>query len=73
MIQERISGSGLHEQLARERKVRILATFLHDEFIRVLEALDDDSWLNCAARAGVNKPSEESKKLVIQVLRDRRP
>jgi hypothetical protein len=60
-----------HELLRRERKCHILANWLHEEFIRIIQDLEDERWENAAAKAGVNKPSEQSKARVLEIIKEK--
>lgn len=54
---------------ARELKCRKLAAYIHAEMVKVAEAATEDMWLTTATKAGVNRPSRESQKRVVEILK----
>ena len=63
----------LHETLAREKKCRILAAWFYDEFIHTLQTATNEMWIASAAKAGTRVPSQESRELIVTILKERRP
>lgn len=78
MTSNEILGQQRRIELARERKARKIVEFVIQDVItqaiHVLRDMEDDRWLNLCAKAEVNAakvPSEESKQMVIEMLRDK--
>lgn len=73
--------SNLWEDTARRAKALKLARWLHDTLVEQAELLNDEGWENCAAKAGVNPPSDkryrgaspETRAMVLDLLKARRP
>jgi len=63
-----MSIPNLHEQNAREIKCRQLARYILAETVRIVRQSTEEDWQNMAAKAGVNMPSTESQRRVIQLL-----
>ena len=57
------------EDAARREKALKLARWLYMEFMRVVAESDEDMWAATAARAGVKHPSEQTRAMVIDILR----
>lgn len=57
-----------HERFAREQKAQKLAAYVAGQALRILESADDELWEATAAHAGVNAPSEDTKKRVREIL-----
>ena len=64
-----------HEDAARLRKVQKLSDFLRSQRFtaEMAEIMADHEWAAMATAAGVNKPKDESKRMVIQSLREGTP
>lgn len=61
-----------YEQAAREKKCRLLARFLVDELANVLSKPENEAmWIDAAREAGVNEPSPESRKIILQMSREK--
>lgn len=59
------------EQSARERKCATLAANILAQMVQAIEQATDEMWEASAARAGVNTPSEQSRKRVIEMIKER--
>lgn len=59
-----------YELLAREKKCRLVVKAILQRAVDVLGAAGDDSWEGLAKDAGVNVPSAESRKRIVQILID---
>lgn len=57
------------EGFNRERKCIALARWLARQFLGTVEGLNDIEWQMAAHKAGVNMPSEQSQKRVLEILR----
>lgn len=57
-----------HEADAREQKCKKLALSILNEAVQVVREADQAMWAAMAHRAGVNMPSEQSQKRVIELL-----
>lgn len=61
-----------YEQAAREKKCRLLARFFLDELANALSRPESASmWTDAAREAGVNEPSPESQKRILEMLREK--
>jgi hypothetical protein len=66
------SDAGLHERLARRSKCEKVVSYLIAKLADVLERPGNEQMLLDAAReAGVNPPSQQSRELILAMLREK--
>ena len=65
--------ANVYEDRARYEKATTLARYLYKEFLRVASEADDEMWEKSAAKAGVNRPSAETRELVLEILKGKEP
>lgn len=61
-------------QRSREKKARLIVAEVIRQALETLGGLDDSEWIQLCRAAGANAykaPSDESKKLVYQLLREK--
>lgn len=65
------AASNAFEANARERKCAQLAAWLASRFLETVAGMDEAAWKNSAEHAGVNMPSAESQRMILDILERR--
>ena len=65
----RMTGANYYEQQSRDKKCRAMCRWFLDSLVEVLETATDEMWQNSALKAGVNTPKQESRDLIIEMLK----
>lgn len=67
----RDAASIAFEAKARERKCSQMAAWLASRFLDFVKNMDQEQWALYAQKVGVNMPSAESQRMILEILERR--